>query len=453
MPYLPHLSRIDSPSAFRLMERFLLSVDTYFKGSIELGTWKSQGLAKPLYNTKANTMSSANLHNSVLTAYGLFQSGDMGGTRRALALASACITPAVTNEEPILWPHLCILLFRLKRWGWMEVYKAIIFQCSEIAKLLYSTHHPLPQVFEFLAALNPREAVYATKLGWRKALGALQGSLGSMHWNVVKGTLSFHIHCTPDTEHHNKTPIIKDLVHTVDQSCSQSDSRSLIAHTYFAYHLGIAGFHSKAVEECKILLRRLDQFVMHEENGFLKNILPRCRLSVTQTLACCFDALQNVTEALRYHEEASQLNMTLNGLSDPRSVRSLVRLESYLDKSKRYSALDEMRARRIRAQKALNSKLAAEEKDVKLWRRDAKMTPTSAQEDLEERYIHCPVGRDKSNLGESVNRTEAELREDIAFAEELSADVSLPESAQPEPRCSIRYDRPVRLSDLFENWI
>ena len=445
----PHLTWIAPPDKFKFTERYLWNTDAYYKGSVELGTWVAPSLTRLCYSTKVNSSSSSiNLYTSVITAYGLFQVGDMDGTRRALAFTSACITPFVKDEEPAAWAYLCTLLFWLNRYGWEEVAQVIFSQCSEIAKLTYPIHHPLRQLFGSLTAINPVDAQYNNALAWSRVIDVLGMVLGPLQWTTLVASLLFCLYCPSAIGQGNKALTIKDLVQTVEQSCSYLDPRILLARSCFVHQLCKDGHYAKAIKQCGLLSSQLDQLMVNEEN---LDFSRRARLSVTQTMAFCYEALRNGTEAIYYSKEASNLTLLLYGGSDPRSIRSLVKLESTLNNFGSYVAAHEVRVRRLQAESELYSQLDGYATDMKPWK-EIKAALSKVGGELGNEKIVVSAGQKKSELGEPADFGVADQREDVCFNDAEPAENNFfPETTLTEPPDFALYDPLMLLNYACES--
>ena len=178
-----------TPEVFSKPESILIKLGDHITGSFEAGTWTTGSREEACESIKDSDGASAALGDLITytrLACDFFEDAKADEGGRMLAALAAGISKIVLAELPAFWSRLFIFIIGTRNWGNFEIVQSILRQFSNMAAVLLPEIHPIRQICQHLASLEPGPCINLSTLAFQSATDRFEGILGLTHYTTVR---------------------------------------------------------------------------------------------------------------------------------------------------------------------------------------------------------------------------------------------------------------------------
>ena len=239
------------PAPLETLERILISIQDYYKGSFEVGTWLTMDPRMSCKTTKGQEDAMA--HLSALTqqciiACRLFFSNQTRAAGRTLISAASEIKDILSAEHPMTLTYLFAIVVYMFQQRRHEIALAVLRQFSALAETLMGERHPLRCVCVWLASMHPSQTEEVIVKCSASICDQMESLVGPMSWSTLISRLIFILEVDAGRDLARKTSLLQDILDRCEAALEYLDPRISEVRLYSAcHHLKIRGY-VKALE-------------------------------------------------------------------------------------------------------------------------------------------------------------------------------------------------------------
>ena len=231
------------PDDLRHPEALYRTVQVYFKGCFDAGTWyDNNGWCKSMKSTNSSDSSILiRFFDGYYAAYSLLENGDFISSVRLMVSANTLLSNIVSAELPDTLEHFVRLILRAQYHEKPEIGAAFINQVVGITELKLGKDHPLHRICNQIAQFNLGTSHYQQHLMTLLEImvNAFEEIIGPTAETVVTLRLRYLAECSLLLSTHDTISSIQVLVDKLDSMGRSRDLMSLEARSYLAdalYH-------------------------------------------------------------------------------------------------------------------------------------------------------------------------------------------------------------------------
>ena len=338
----PLPSPVRTPEVLAVPERIFRMLRDYHQGSLEAGTWRSDGEDGFCETTKVSRDEYgwiSTLFDQCMLALTLMKSSAFEEATCELDRVCASIEKVVHAEEPTTFATLLRIIIRAHRCPWPEVGLDILRHMSAMGGIMLGDQHPFKLICGWLASRD----IFDHRCGDDILIRSLKAiyetfklHLGHLHWTTIYSLLEhFEMVRISDQSTDHQESGLRNLLHECETALGQDDARTLQVRLGLGvYYFGRCEY-TAACEQAKAVLAR--------------NTSKHCQLRGLKMLAWSLHRLGEIHKAFNTLGQAIDLAIAAWGAADSENQEMMLRLESWMLKQSMPESAAKVREERLRS--------------------------------------------------------------------------------------------------------